>query len=465
MAAASSSAPSSKRSLDVDDSGADANKHDTKRSASSVGEAAAEAAQPATRLEYRFWRTDACSYTLDELRAIVSTMFTVAVERTTEYHTTETMTHTPHGAEYRIVYCRDTPVDARVDNEVNWIWQHVCVADKSRTLGHRECPLAAGEPYEEPYLLNVNNRSYSHKYIVEAIEKSLKQGKSLRLEDCTIHFSQLPSVRLYPNHGLGGWPFERFTHTEPIVYSESDVHVVPRFNEALASANSFAEASALLDGVTDEQDSRQVPDAVLARFGQSRRAAHYTDPLLENLVLERIVWPRSHIKGVVFSNVEFVDCVINHNCFCGMSFFGCRFTRCFIIKCEHNEGRWRACDFDDCTWFYPAEYRDGRSRLSATTHRGVTFETVVGTGADISNAETGERIPHARRFVFDAQLPLHLGGPRNCRAATGAPLGTAEVQRRLMVATGMREPTPEELAFYRPFRRYRECTSEWISIA
>ena len=77
---------------------------------------------------------------------------------------------------------------------------------------------------------------------------------------------------------------------------------------------------------------------------------------MENLVVEYAVFPRAHIRNsLVMRNVLFRNCIMYNECWCGVSFVGCRFERCVFVSAQLTmRVNARLCEMDSCTWMFQA---------------------------------------------------------------------------------------------------------------
>lgn len=254
--------------------------------------------------------------------------------------------------------------------------------DKSRSEGATIC-WGTREPYVRPYILNLNGRSYSKEWITAAITDALLTRRSeLHLEDTCIHFTQVDDIVLYQNKSLSGWGYaEECLHPQTLVFNNGSGTIeYPAYNHEEMMRRNIPDISRHFDAIlpltavgsdeaSDDDDDNTTDagcvvalPAVLLKCYKTARSGDATtvSPSFRDLCIENIVFPRAFMKlkrAMSFSNVHFVDCVINlgalERC---VRFYGCQFTNCyFVVGYDANSIRTGnfSCSYIGCKWFYP----------------------------------------------------------------------------------------------------------------
>lgn len=303
--------------------------------------------------------------------------------------------------------------------------------DVSRTAHEKTCALSC-EDYVSPHLLNLNGRSYSYEHIHNAISKTLLVGEQLRLEDITILPTQIECIQLYPNHSLGGWTPRKYTE---------QMMQLKVFSRERAERYNIPAFSAWLDAIAGDRNQvwdESVVDLYKNKYCKSRpdqnpAPCDYSNPpVFTNLLIKEVVFPRVHPKHPVhFVNVEFCQCVIYYECFCGPRFYSCRFVDCWVVLGNiFRPGVWRRCSFERCFFF---------------SHRkplGVPSE-LVEAGGVFTEASLLLMQPDVLTEKLVKELPIN------------------EIHRRINVACGLADARPEDQFVKR--RLCAGCGTRWTN--
>ncbi len=258
---------------------------------------------------------------------------------------------TPSGVQFKV--CKYWYREDRTAHKLPPMCQlsgHDFFLDRARTADTTECPITM-DPFSEPYIMQHSGRSYSRSAIMEAIDKTLRVGRDLRLEDgITLSYLQLPRLVLYPNLSLPGW---KPAH-ERIQFCDKDV-AVQKFNSRLAATSDLPDIARLLDTYgTDRSvlNLKHVAEYYLRH--RSDETVLWQGTVFRNFSVTEIVFPRGHVKSdALFSNVKFTSCVFYDVCLCAIQFRGCCFDQCTIVLADGHISRSDAfhnCVFDGCRW-------------------------------------------------------------------------------------------------------------------
>jgi len=362
---------------------------------------------------YYFWTFDCTSHTREEMDAITRRMLETATPL--DLATNRCTTTTPRG---RVI---SMPFMAHAVHFTD----RTPIVDVSRTAGATECSITL-DPFEEPHLLNFTGRSYSKKAITNAIERTLKRGENLRLEELTIDYTQLDQVVLYPNYSLPGW-------TEPLRYSAADVFSTKKFDHDLAARENIEACSAWFDAIPSPDKQMWDITGVFAQYlhhrpYQTKLGASNDTAIFRNMILRNIVFPRWHPKQRThMCNVEFRECLIHLQCLCGLRMFGCKFTNCVIVRdisYAKRSDSWNGCIFDGCRTVVGTHTPDNDEfqYLIHMLHGGGTYNGLPG------------------RFIPCETIPLELA----CTASY------ASLMRRVDIAIGQATPRADDPISYRP---------------
>lgn len=257
--------------------------------------------------QYWFWPDDGRSYTKEFITEFVSTL-------------NEENKKTPHGTPVEYYWRLERSVKNFGDSEYCEFF-----LDKSRNARDKQCSLSF-EPFAtcEPYVLNLNGRSYAKAAIMEAIEV-LSEGHPLRLEDVTIEPEQLVYIKLYPNYTLGA------PETSTVVgYEEVEVPIKAfDIKQTLEENPAFWDAVAVVDS-----NGIWSMESAAVKFGFT--SGRCKEPLVKNQLCtnRKVPWPHPKMNGsgaVILRNCLFRNCEIDIDCWCGPRFHGCRFEDCVFL--------------------------------------------------------------------------------------------------------------------------------------
>lgn len=305
---------------------------------------------------YYYWIEDRASYTKAQIMAHIDT-WPFTVERTDDG---PEMYYLNGFHRKRIMHVLGS--DSSETIFANLVHCKSLVVDVSRTAGHTKCPITL-EKYDCAHILNLTWRSYSVAALREAIDKSLKVGKPLRLEDCIIEPEQLSKIRLYPNFGLGEW--------RPFVYTDADVPPRPPFDGTTARRENIPMFSVWLDSMRAAQGwDTSIRDIYTNRYHPLRPDSALDcgcdgPAIFKDLVIQCIVFPRvAPNLQTWFINVMFSNCVILFEDLRALHFSSCAFWNCiFCIQPEGFCPKCSRCEFKDCSFYWCAEFKAGANAV------------------------------------------------------------------------------------------------------
>lgn len=292
--------------------------------------------------KYLFWPQANASYEEDQIEQIIKASINdmdFVVDSEDKIQKGIYFTPTNIKIEVSLYVSEYSPLNSAITNLIKQQMSKLFV-DKSKTNNDKKCIFTC-QKYEKPHILNLNGRYYSKMSIIDAIEKTLKKGDPLRLEDVTILPGELPNIKLYPI----------YKPTKNVIkYTEKDVIQYNLFNDKWIE-NDCPDFSKWMAEADKDGNNMLDIDAIASKYYAIRPIENNREGIVfKNVVIKNILFPKYHHKNpATYLNVKFENCVINWECFCGPVFISCLFKNCrFVRENDYRHVNFKCCNFDDC---------------------------------------------------------------------------------------------------------------------
>lgn len=290
--------------------------------------------------KFYFIKNDCKGYTLQELLDIALSDCQKIIEKLLSKKKTYCFVdlNSPQGQWYA-TYFLESP-KKKIDVIATEIIQNIkesTLVDWARSSNQTTCPFSLDD-YHKPYLLTLNGRTYSKKYITEAVERSLYKDEHLRLEDITLKPSMIDRITLVPNLSLCGKTSQWKKTPETIKFSAKKIQF-KHFNEREARNKNINEFS---DFIRMHSPGQMKVEALYDYYATARQLPCYEEnrtEFIEDLVFQNITFPPVAPKsGLTFRNVLFEKCEIVMECWCNFTVRSSKFVDCTIRLSDKFNG-------------------------------------------------------------------------------------------------------------------------------